>query len=200
MSWQIKNLVNTVKISRACAKELFVAQEKLGLDIWYNLGEVAYKGAPTFNSDHAEHGDWLRNEDSADLVAILKKHKVKGDICFGCTEGDEDGYFWGYRFDGKGQMTNLVGRFVWTDVDAPLTIDDVSGKTFVITGTLQSMTRDEAEHKICCMDADSTKSVSERVDYIVVGDNPGSKLQTAEKLGIRKLTEDDFIKLTEQIV
>lgn len=44
---------------------------------------------------------------------VLLKHKVKGDICFGSLEGDNADQFWGYRFDGKGNVQDLEGKLQW---------------------------------------------------------------------------------------
>lgn len=67
--------------------------------------------------------------------------------------------------------------------------------SFVLTGTLVKMTRKDAEDKIISLGGKSTSSVSEKTSYLVVGENPGSKLVKAEKLGIDILTEEEFIKL-----
>lgn len=112
MSWSIGLTENTVKISSKCAKELFKAQDEDN-KVWYSPEEVAYNGKVTFNSDHMEWMDWLANNN--DLVEVLKKHKVKGDICFGSLEGDNDGEFWGYRFDGKGGVTKLKGKILYEE-------------------------------------------------------------------------------------
>lgn len=113
MSWSIGVVENTVEISSKCAKELFAAQKKHGDEIWYELQEVTYEGKVTFNPDHMEWMDWLANNEN--LVEILKKHKVKGDICFGSLEGDNAGEFWGYRFDGLGGMVELKGQVVYKE-------------------------------------------------------------------------------------
>lgn len=105
--WSIGEVVNTVHITKECAKELFEAQEYEG-EIWTELEDVEYKGKLSFNDDHMEHMDFLGTNEK--MVEILKKHKVKGDICFGSLEGDNRGQFWGYRFDGKGRMKKLVGH------------------------------------------------------------------------------------------
>lgn len=113
MSWSIGEMVNTVKISPKCAKELFEAQGGENGEIWSSLEDVTYKGKITFNPDHMEWMDWLSNHE--ELVEILKKYKAKGDICFGSLEGDNAGKFWGYRFDGNGGMVELTGRVVFEE-------------------------------------------------------------------------------------
>ena len=67
----------------------------------------------------------------------------------------------------------------------------LAGKTFVITGTL-TMERSEAEKLIKARGGKATSSVSKKTDYVVVGDNPGSKAQKAQELGITVLDEEQF--------
>ena len=67
-----------------------------------------------------------------------------------------------------------------------------AGKTFVLTGMLQSMTRNEASEAIKQAGGKVTSSVSKNTDYVVVGESPGSKYDRAQKLGIAILTEDEF--------
>lgn len=71
----------------------------------------------------------------------------------------------------------------------------ILGKTFVVTGTLASLTRDEAKAKIKELGAKVLPSVSKKLDFLVVGDNPGSKYQKAKELGVKILDENEFIKL-----
>ncbi|MBT95157.1 MAG: DNA ligase (NAD(+)) LigA [Acidimicrobiaceae bacterium] len=78
-------------------------------------------------------------------------------------------------------------------------VDDVlSGKTIVVTGTLQGFTRDQVSEAITSRGGKSPGSVSGKTSALVVGDNPGgSKLKKAEELGIPILYESDFVKLLE---
>ncbi len=73
--------------------------------------------------------------------------------------------------------------------------DILKGKTFVLTGTLQNMTRDEASEKIKQKGGKTSSSVSKNTSYVVVGENAGSKLEKAQKLGVIILTEDDFLRM-----
>ncbi len=70
----------------------------------------------------------------------------------------------------------------------------LSGTTWVITGTLESLSRDEAKEKIRALGGDVTGSVSKKTTYVVVGENPGSKYDTAKKLGVEILDEKEFLK------
>ena len=72
---------------------------------------------------------------------------------------------------------------------------ELAGKTFVLTGTLQTMTRDEASSKIKLMGGKTSSSVYKNTSYVIAGANPGSKLDKAQKLGVIILTEDEFLNL-----
>ena len=67
---------------------------------------------------------------------------------------------------------------------------DVAGKTFVLTGTLPNWTRDEASEYLREAGAKVTGSVSKKTDYVVAGEDAGSKLRKAEELGVTVLDED----------
>ncbi|MFQ6093522.1 MAG: NAD-dependent DNA ligase LigA [bacterium] len=71
----------------------------------------------------------------------------------------------------------------------------LAGKTFVLTGTLKGYTRDEAGELIRSFGGKVSSSVSTKTDYVVVGENPGSKLDKAKRVGVAILTEEEFQKL-----
>jgi DNA ligase (NAD+) len=72
----------------------------------------------------------------------------------------------------------------------------LSGKNFVVTGTLESMGRDQAAERIRALGGTFQSSVGKDTDYLVVGANVGaSKLAKADKLGTTRLTEDEFLKM-----
>jgi DNA ligase (NAD+) len=74
----------------------------------------------------------------------------------------------------------------------------LSGKTFVLTGTLSSFTREQAKGKIEELGGKVASSVSGATDYVVVGEETGSKLAKAKKLGIRTLDEAAFLRLIKK--
>ncbi|HJY54038.1 MAG TPA: NAD-dependent DNA ligase LigA [Candidatus Udaeobacter sp.] len=71
----------------------------------------------------------------------------------------------------------------------------LAGKTFVLTGTLPSMTREEATEKIGVLGGHVTGSVSKRTDYVLAGAEPGSKFDKAKELGVRIIDETEFRKM-----
>jgi len=73
----------------------------------------------------------------------------------------------------------------------------LAGKSVVITGSLESLGRSEAQEKARAAGADVNDSVSKNTDYVVVGAKPGSKYDKAKKLGVTILTETEFLKLAK---
>lgn len=73
----------------------------------------------------------------------------------------------------------------------------LAGKTFVLTGTLLSLTRDEATARIRVLGGAVSSSVSKETDYVIAGEATGSKYAKAQKLGVRILSENEFVTLTK---
>ena len=84
----------------------------------------------------------------------------------------------------------------WPDLEpAPRSTGSLTGRTFVITGTLSSMTREQAQEALTARGAKVTASVSKKTSYIVAGGEAGSKLARAEELGVPVLDEQQFLEL-----
>lgn len=97
------------------------------------------------------------------------------------------------------QNREVIGRILAAGV-RPVSISygtqqSLADKTFVFTGGLSSLSREEAKNKIKELGGTISSSVSHKTDYVVVGGEPGSKLAKARELGIRILTEDEFKEL-----
>lgn len=109
--------------------------------------------------------------------------------------------------DGVGDIVaqSIVEYFDTTDLSGVLShlvltkdttnSQKLEGKTIVVTGTLQNMSRDEIKETIRQHGGTVASSVSKNTDFVVVGENAGSKKDEAEALGIKILSEDEFQKL-----
>jgi DNA ligase (NAD+) len=71
----------------------------------------------------------------------------------------------------------------------------IQGKTFVLTGTLKTMTRDEAKKKIREAGGNVSSSVSKNTDYVLAGEEPGSKFDKAKSLGVKIISEKEFLNM-----
>ncbi|OPZ25746.1 MAG: DNA ligase [Lentisphaerae bacterium ADurb.BinA184] len=71
----------------------------------------------------------------------------------------------------------------------------LAGKTVVLTGTLQRYTREAAREALMRLGAKVTDSVSSKTDFVIAGENAGSKLDKARELGVRVLTEEEFVAM-----
>jgi DNA ligase (NAD+) len=96
---------------------------------------------------------------------------------------------------------HLIGRLAEAGVNmvsrsAP-TGTKLTGKTFVLTGTLPNMSRDEAKKLIESAGGKVTGSVSKKTDYVVAGEDAGSKLTKAQELGVQVLTEEEMSELVK---
>ncbi|MEO2083774.1 MAG: helix-hairpin-helix domain-containing protein, partial [Desulfurobacteriaceae bacterium] len=74
----------------------------------------------------------------------------------------------------------------------------LAGQKVVFTGELDHFTRKEAQHVVELLGANPTNSVTRKTSFVVVGKNPGSKFQKAQKLGVKMLNEEEFIELLKK--
>ena len=73
----------------------------------------------------------------------------------------------------------------------------LAGRTFVLTGTLPTLTRDEAKEKIEAAGGKTAGSVSKKTSYVVAGDDAGSKLEKAHKLGVEVIDEAALLSMLQ---
>lgn len=73
----------------------------------------------------------------------------------------------------------------------------LANQTFVLTGTLPTLSRDQAKEMIRAQGGDVSSSISKDTDYVLLGDNPGSKAEKAEKLKIKMIDEQEFLKMLQ---
>jgi len=107
-------------------------------------------------------------------------------------------YDWFRENNNKKLLARLLER---VKVKPPKKIfsSKLSGKTFVITGALEALSREAAKEMIRDLGGKAAESVSKKTDFLVAGDNPGSKYDKAKKLGVKILTEKEFLKLITNV-
>jgi hypothetical protein len=115
-----------------------------------------------------------------------------------------------YRVDNLTSHALVVSQTSCAELEHPRVVDEVkpaeqprksspvSDKTVVFTGSLTKFTRDEAKAMAERLGAKVAGSVSKKTDYVVAGEEAGSKLTKARELGVAVLTEDEWLKLIEE--
>ncbi|MDO4938299.1 MAG: NAD-dependent DNA ligase LigA, partial [Sutterellaceae bacterium] len=89
----------------------------------------------------------------------------------------------------------LKAGIVWSEDTTSVSNEAVVGKTFVLTGTLPTLSRDAAKDKILAAGGKVSGSVSKKTDYVVAGEAAGSKLEKAQSLGVKIINEDELLAL-----
>ena len=94
-------------------------------------------------------------------------------------------------------LEGLENRITIEPLERITTESSIAGKTVVFTGTLNTMTRQEAKNRAETFGAKVSSTVSNNTDYVVVGTNAGSKAKKANKLGLVTLTEEQWKMLLD---
>lgn len=169
-----QNIINSIEASKEISLERFI----------YALG-ISLVGIETA-TDLAKKFENLDN--------ILKAQSNDFNSIYGIgskvTESISE-YFAGEK------NRNFIGRLISSGVNvtgyhSPIKTNKLDEKIFIITGSLDTMTRDDAHKKIVELGGKIGSAVTLKTDYLVVGADPGSKLEKAKKLGIKTLTEDEL--------
>lgn len=95
-------------------------------------------------------------------------------------------------------IQKLADHGIEIEISKPKKVTSVLGKSFVLTGTLSGMSRNEAKDRIKSLGGKVLSSVTRDTDYLVVGEDPGSKVKKAAELGVAVLSEEKFLKLLEE--
>jgi len=177
-----ENIIKAIEQSKRIALDKFI----FGLGIRHVGEESAINLA-----NHFGNLEKLRNAEIEDLIRVKDTGNVVAESI--------------YRWFRDSKNIKLLGKLRNAGVKIPAYAKASAGrqnpkvlnKTFVLTGELESMTRDEAKEKIRELGGDVSGSVSKNTDFVVRGAEPGSKYDEAKKLGVKILTEKDFLKLIE---
>jgi DNA ligase (NAD+) len=182
----VRNLFNAIEARREIALERFIYA--LGIR---HVGETtALQLARAYSSWDAFHDAGLKiakdNEEArAEMDAIDQ---------IGETVVDAVGAYFRESHN-RAAVDRLVKQVRILDAEKPKKDSPIAGKTVVFTGSLEKMTRDEAKATAERLGAKAAGSVSKKTDYVVAGPGAGSKLAEAQKLGVKILTEDEWLKL-----
>lgn len=137
--------------------------------------------------DLAQNFGTLQNLMEASIEDLQKVEGV-GDIVA------ESVYGWFRDVDNKKMLLQLVKNLNIEEI-INRSGGKLTGKIFVLTGGLESLSRDDAKRKIKDMGGSVSSSVSSKTDFVVAGKDSGEKLKQAERLGIKVLSENEFLKM-----
>ncbi|MFA5872115.1 MAG: NAD-dependent DNA ligase LigA [Parcubacteria group bacterium] len=152
----------------------------------------------TWNIEYGVHG---KVEGLRDILRIFPKISIEGWLKIKGI-GDKSAESIAEWFNDKENIKLLEKmRDLGVEVSFPkfkISNLKLENQSFVLTGELESMTRDEAKEKIRSLGGDISSSVSRNTSYVVVGKNPGSKYDKARELGVKILKEKEFDMLLEK--
>jgi DNA ligase (NAD+) len=173
-----QNIVNSIETHKTIALERFI----------YALG-IPLVGIETAEDIAKKFGT---------LEKLLSSKLLELGSIYGIGEKVADAVFEFISDQKKRQFIEcllLLGVKV-TPYHSPVVANKLGGKIFVVTGSLETMTRDDAHKKIIELGGETGSSVTSKTNYLVVGDDPGeNKVKSAQKFGTRQLTEQEFIEM-----
>jgi DNA ligase (NAD+) len=174
----IQNLLESIEKSKNCSLDKFI----VGLEIKHVGAETAELLAEQFGS--------LENLMKASKEALLQIQGIGEKVAEAIIEYFQDPYC-------LEDIKLLLERGVTPHFEMKKKVQSplFSGKTFVLTGTLENYSRELAASLIKERGGRTSESVSSKTDFVLVGKDPGSKYEKAKKLGISILSEAEFIKM-----
>jgi DNA ligase (NAD+) len=163
--------------------------ENLGREILTLGEELEKEGVATRSAESARHATEKKSKAVPDFLTIVGPKVAKNIVEYFASES------------GK----TVLGRLQKLGINPPGGLKNrkeiessseslFSGKTVVLTGSLKSMTRDKASEEIRVRGGSIVGKVSKNTDFLVIGEEPGTKLQEAERLGITIIDEKEFLK------
>jgi len=136
----------------------------------------------------ADHFKTLEAVRAADRETLLSIHEIGPEVTEAVTA-----FFRDTR--NMEELDKLLSKGVTIQSPTPAKAAFLQDKSFVFTGGLSTMTRAQAQNAVEEQGGRAASGVSKNTDYVVAGENPGSKLDQARRLGVTILTEDDFLRL-----
>jgi DNA ligase (NAD+) len=182
----VRNLFNAIRARRQISLERFI----------YSLG-IRHVGETTAVALARGYGSWDAFHDACLKLAkddAETREEMDALDQIGDTVIESLGEYFAETHNRR-RVERLAAQVKIHDAEKPRTDSVVAGKTVVFTGSLEIMTRDEAKASAERLGAKVSGSVSKKTDYVVAGPGAGSKLTEAQKLGVKVLTEDEWVKL-----
>jgi DNA ligase (NAD+) len=182
----VRNLFNAIEARREISLERFI----------YSLG-IRHVGETTAVALARGYGGWDAFHDACLKLArddAETREEMDALDQIGDTVIESLGEYFAEAHNRR-RVERLAAQVKIRDAEKPRTDSVVAGKTVVFTGSLEKMTRDEAKASAERLGAKVSGSVSKKTDYVVAGPGAGSKLTEAQKLGVKVLTEDEWVQL-----
>lgn len=177
-----ENFINSIEKSKKCEFSNFIYA--LGID---GIGEKTSRDL----AEKFENLNKLIDADQGDFLAIDEVGDVLAENLVNFFKNDSN--------------LKLIDQLIDLGIDIQYSkketiVNDIFyNKSVVLTGTLTNFTRDDASKLLISFGAKVVGSVSKKTDYVIAGENAGSKLDKATTLGVKVLTEDEFLKLIDKI-
>jgi DNA ligase (NAD+) len=174
-----ENLINSIQSHKSISLENFIYA--LGIR---NIGEETTRDLIDFGIDSIEK---LKNISLSDLEKVNNIGPTVSQSIF--------------DFFHDSKNIKLINKLIEVGIkivnpdNKKRKSESLKGLIFVLTGTLNSMSREVAKQKIRDLGGKISESVSKNTSYVIAGEKPGSKIQEAKKIGVKILNENDFINL-----
>jgi DNA ligase (NAD+) len=173
------------------------ARRSISLERFINALGVRHVGETTARTLAQAYGDWPNLAVAIEAIAagdVQARSDMDALHKIGDPTIDALAAYFGEAHN-REAVQRLVAEVTIQEAERPKTDTKVAGKTVVFTGSLERLTRDEAKAQAAALGAKVGSSVSRKTDLVVAGPGAGSKLKTAEELGIQVLTEDEWLAM-----
>ena len=182
----VRNLFNAIERRREISLDRFI----------YALG-IRHVGETTALALARSYGSWKAFHDAALKVAKRDEEAIAEMDALDQIGNTVIEAIASYFVEKRNRdiVERLINEVRVLDAEKPTTDSKIAGKTVVFTGSLEKMTREEAKAQAERLGAKAAGSVSRKTDFVVAGPGAGSKLAEARKLGVKVLSEDEWLKL-----